>query len=152
MPAQNPKFGILILVANSSWDSLLISTGSTESERYLVRFAKKAFLSLWSFPNDYTDEGKRGKGNGKELCDLLVVFGNDIILFSDKACKFTLHDDINIAWSRWYKRAVEKSAKQLSGVESSINRFPDRVFLDPSCKSTLPIQLPKSGEVQYNRH
>jgi hypothetical protein len=139
-------------VGNSAWESLLTSTGSTESERHLVRLTKKAFLSLWSFPNVYTDEGKRGKGNGKELCDLLVVFGNDIILFSDKPCKFTLHDYINSVWSRCYKRAVEKSAKQLSGAESWINRFPDRVFLDPSCKSTLPIQLPKAGEVQYKRH
>lgn len=133
-------------VSNSSWDSLLTSTGNTESERYLVGLAKKAFLSLWSFPNVYTDEGRRGKGNGKELCDLLVVFGNDVILFSDKACKFTDHDDINVAWSRWYKRAIEKSAKQLSGAESWINRFPEKVFLDPDCKSTLPIQLPKASD------
>ncbi len=128
----------------SSWNILSTSTGITESERYLVRLAKKAFFSLWSFPNLYTDEGRRGKGNGKELCDLLVVFGNDIILFSDKACNFTHHDDINVAWSRWYKRAVEKSAKQLSGAESWIKRFPDRVFVDPECKSSLPIKLPEA--------
>jgi len=103
-------------------------------------------LSLWSYPNVYTDEGRHGNGDGKELCDLLVVFGNDVILFSDKACKFTTHEDINIAWSRWYRRAIEKSGKQLSGAESWIKRFPERVFLDRDCKTPLPFKLPQASE------
>ncbi|MBF4989788.1 hypothetical protein [Methylophilus sp. QUAN] len=137
-------------MCNSAWNSLRISTSTTESERYLVNFARKVFLSLWSFPNVYTDEGKHGKGNGKELCDLLVVFGNDIILFSDKACKFTPHSDIEIAWSRWFRKAIEKSAKQLSGAESWIRRFPDRLFLDPACTSTLPVQLPRLSDCRIH--
>lgn len=126
----------------NTWGDPQTSVGNTESERYLVRLAKKAFLSLWSYPNVYTDEGRRGKGSGKELCDLLVIFGNDIIIFSDKDCKFTPHEDINVAWHRWYKRAIEKSAKQLSGAESWINRFPDRLFLDSDCQFPMPIKLP----------
>jgi hypothetical protein len=130
----------------SSWENVPASSGSTESERYLVRLAKKAFLSLWSYPNVYTDEGRQGNGDGKELCDLLVVFGNDVILFSDKACKFTTHEDINVAWSRWYRRAIEKSGKQLSGAESWIKRFPERVFLDRDCKTPFPFKLPQDQE------
>lgn len=131
---------------HSSWGNVLTSSGNTESERYLVRLAKKAFLSLWSYPNVYTDEGRQGNGDGKELCDLLVVFGNDVILFSDKACKFTAHEDINVAWSRWYRRAIEKSGKQLSGAESWIKRFPERVFLDRDCKTPFPFKLPQDPE------
>jgi len=119
-----------------------ISSGNTESERYLVRLAKKAFLSLWSYPNLYTDEGLHGKGDGKELCDLLIVFGNDVVIFSDKACKFTTHKDMNVAWYRWYRRAVEKSARQLNGAESWIKRFPNKIYLDRDCKTSLPIKLP----------
>ena len=129
-----------------SWSNGLKSFGNTESERYLAHLAKRAFLSLWSYPNVYTDEGRNGSGDGKELCDLLVVFGNDIILFSDKACKFTTHEDINVAWNRWYRRAIEKSAKQLSGAESWIKRFPERLFLDRECKIPFPIKLPEKSK------
>lgn len=130
----------------SSWANTPISSGSTESERYLISLAKKAFLSLWSYPNVYTDEGRHGNGDGKELCDLLIVFGNDVILFSDKACKFTDHEDINVAWYRWYRRSIEKSAKQLNGAESWLKRFPERIFLDRNCKTRLPIKLPQEPE------
>jgi len=99
-------------------------------------------LSLWSFPNVYTDEGKKGNGDGKELCDLMVVFENDVILFSDKECAFSDHQDIGTAWSRWYRRAILRSAKQLAGAESWITRFPNRIFLDAACTAPVPIPLP----------
>ncbi len=71
------------------WEKASAAEGTTDSERALTRLAKKAFLSLWSYANVYTDEGRtKGKGDGKELVDLLVVFGNDVLLFSDKACAF----------------------------------------------------------------
>lgn len=39
--------------------------------------------------NVYTDEGKKtASGDGKELCDLLVVFENHVIIFSDKDISF----------------------------------------------------------------
>jgi hypothetical protein len=46
------------------------------------------------------------------LVDLLVVFGTDL-LFSDKHCAFQPDVDIKVAWPRWYKRAIEKSARQV---------------------------------------
>lgn len=127
---------------SEAWINSRATAGTTESERYLGRLVQRAFLSLWSHSNIYTDEGRNGCGSGKELCDLLVVFGNDVILFSDKHCNFIPHADVNIAWSRWYKRAIEKSAKQLAGAEAWIKRFPDRLFLDPCCTTKLPIKLP----------
>ena len=127
---------------SAAWTNSRATGGSTESERYLGRLAQKAFLSLWSYSNVYTDEGRRGCGSGKEFCDLLVVFGDDVILFSDKHCKFVPNADVNVAWSRWYKRAIEKSAKQLAGAEAWLKRFPDRLFLDPCCTTKLPIKLP----------
>lgn len=124
--------------------------GQTDSERYLVRLAKKAFLSLWCYPNVYTNEGQRGKGDGKELCDLLVVFGNDIILFSDKHCKFSNHPDVKVAWSRWYRSAIRKSVEQLKGAEHWIQRFPEKVFLDKKCVIPLPIDLPLLAETRIH--
>lgn len=73
------------------------SSGATETERYLATVCDSTFLSLWSYPNLYTSEGRKsGKGAGKELCDLLVVFGKDIIIFSDKDISFNTDIDINL--------------------------------------------------------
>ena len=57
----------------------------TDSEAYLAKLASRSFLSMWSYPNPgFGPPGNRSKG--KELCDLMVVFGNTVILFSDKDC------------------------------------------------------------------
>lgn len=132
------------------WEKAAESEGVTESERALARLARRAFLSLWSYPNVYSDEGRsRGKGDGKELVDLLVVFGNDVLLFSDKHCAFQSEASVKVAWPRWYKRAVEKSARQLAGAESFLRRFPRRVFVDKDCQTPLPVALPDPHVARY---
>lgn len=134
----------------TAWEKAAEAQGTTDSERTLARLARKAFLSLWSYPNVYSDEGKSGaKGDGKELVDLLVVFGSDVLLFSDKHCAFQAGVDIKVAWPRWYKRAIEKSARQLAGAESFIRRFPSRVFVDKSCQTRLPVALPDPRVARY---
>lgn len=134
----------------TAWEKAAEAKGTTDSERALAQLARKAFLSLWSYPNVYSDEGRSGgKGDGKELVDLLVVFGTDVLLFSDKHCAFQSHVDIKIAWPRWYKRAIEKSARQLAGAESFLRRFPDRVFVDKACQTKLPVALPDPSLARY---
>jgi len=134
----------------TAWEQAASAEGTTESERALSKLARKAFLSLWSYSNVFTDEGRSaGKGDGKELCDLLVVFGNNVLLFSDKHCAFQLDKDIRIAWPRWYKKAIEKSAAQLVGAENFIKRFPLRVFLDKACQHPLPVALPDPAVANY---
>lgn len=134
----------------TAWEKAAEAQGTTDSERALARLARKAFLSLWSYPNVYSDEGRSGgKGDGKELVDLLVVFGTDVLLFSDKHCAFQSDVDIKVAWPRWYKRAIEKSARQLAGAESFLRRFPDRVFVDKSCQTKLPVALPDPRLARY---
>lgn len=127
----------------SAWHDALAGDSQTDSERYLTALARRAFLTLWSYPNVFTDEGRsKGKGDGKELCDLLVIFGNDILIFSDKQCEFIPHADVKVAWGRWYKRAIEKSANQLAGAKSWILRHADRLYLDRQCQHRLPIEIP----------
>ena len=100
-------------------------------------------MSLWSYGNPYTIEGRRGGvGAGKELCDLLVVFGKDILLFSDKEITFNENIDIEVAWKRWYRHAVSKSADQLLGAYKWLNRFPNEIYKDSRCLSRLPISTP----------
>ncbi|MBT2305118.1 hypothetical protein J7E70_32440 [Variovorax paradoxus] len=127
----------------AAWQQALVGATQTSSERYLTRLARRAFLTLWSYPNTFTDEGRsKGKGDGKELCDLLVVFGNDILIFSDKKCEFIPHANVNVAWARWYRRAVEKSVKQLVGAKAWVMRHSDRIYLDRQCQHRLPLGLP----------
>lgn len=71
----------------TAWEQSAESEGGTASERALTRLARKASLTLWSYPNVYSDEGRpKGKGDGKELVDLLVVFGNDVRMRAAKSC------------------------------------------------------------------
>jgi hypothetical protein len=115
--------------------------GLTKRERYLSKLSEKTFFGLWSFPNVYTDEGITKLGIGKELCDLLVVFQNKLIIFSDKDIAFNSEINLSVAWKRWFKRAVVKSGKQLYGAESWLRNHSDRVFLDKECKTKFPIPL-----------
>ena len=88
---------------------------------------------------------KWGKGSqGKEICDLLVVFENYIIIFSDKYCRFPSSGDLELDWSRWFKRAVWKSANQIWGAERWLRDHPTRIFLDRACTKPFPIPLPPS--------
>jgi hypothetical protein len=116
--------------------------GTTPSEKYLAALADKTFLNLWSYPNLYIDRKEGGKGDGKEFCDLLVVCGDDILIFSDKTIAWPATPDFQLAWSRWYRRAIEKSISQIRGAERWLSDFPERVFLDPACTQALPIHLP----------
>ncbi len=86
------------------------STGVTPAEQYLVRLCEHSFLSLWSYPGVYRDQTPgRGSEWGKEVCDLLVVFENHILIFSDKHCKFPNTGNLYLDWSRWVRKAVLES-------------------------------------------
>lgn len=125
--------------------------GVNESEQLLMRLCRQSFLSLWAHANLHTNRDMRpGKGSAKELADVLVVFGNDVIIFSDKHIKFQQDKDLSIAWPRWFRSAVTESAKQLHGAMSWLKRHPDRVFPDAACKRPLPIALPDSGRARYH--
>lgn len=89
-------------------EPVIRSEGGTVSERLLAKLADRTFLNLWSYPTPYIDKKLRGSGDGKELCDLLVVCHPYVIIFSEKTCEWPSGDD-TIAWKRWYKRAVLSS-------------------------------------------
>lgn len=126
--------------------------GVTDAERYLAKLCRRSFLSLWSYPGVFRDQGRvDGKGDGKEVCDLLVVFDNHIIIFSDKDCQFQDYANVRVAWARWFKKAVLASAKQVWGAERWIRNFPSRLFLDRKCTKPFPISLPKPDEAIFHR-
>ena len=127
--------------------------GTTDSEKYLSRLCKRSFLSLWSYSNPYRDQhaGKHNTSQGKEICDQLVVFGDELILFSDKYCHFEHSRNLQLDWSRWFRKAVWDSAKQLKGGVRWIMTFPNRVFLDKECRELLPISVAITDKTKIHR-
>ncbi len=73
------------------------SQGTTPSERYLAGLAERSFLNLWSYPNIYRDTVVNGQRTGKEICDLLVVCGDHVLIFSDKTVAWPSGDDGRIS-------------------------------------------------------
>jgi hypothetical protein len=127
------------------------SDGVTASERYLSRLGERSFLSLWTYPGVYRDQGKTGGGDGKEVCDLLVVFGDHVIIFSDKATAYPDTGHPGRDWCRWFRKSVKKSAEQVWGAERWIRTYPTRLFLDRACAQPFPIDLPTTAAAKFHR-
>ncbi len=116
---HNGKSDRIEAASGSATMVILKSGGATPTERLLAKLCEQTFLGFWSYPNTYRDQG-----GPKELCDLLVVSGNNIIIFSDKRCAFPDTGDLKLDWSRWYRKAILGSAQQstsaLSGGSKTI--------------------------------
>jgi hypothetical protein len=119
---------------------------TTPGERHLQRLAERSFLRLWSYPSPYTD-----RKPPKELCDLLVVFGDHLLLFSEKTVRFGQASTWEERWQRWYRRSVSSAARQLAGAERWIREHPDRVFADTKCEHRLPVGLPGPTSARVHR-
>lgn len=120
-------------------EKIIKNSTSNESEKMLSILCEKTFLKLWSYPSPFRDEGKKGNGDGKEICDFLVAFQNKIIIFSDKYISYKEDIPDNVSWCRWKKKAIDSSIKQLRGAEKWIKEHPSRIFLDKHCKLPFPF-------------
>lgn len=137
---SEPKFPVVVR-----------AEGVTPGERYLQRLCERSFLSLWSHASVFRDQRTGSKGDGKELCDLLVVFGYSVLIFSDKSCKFPQTGDVRLDWSRWFRKAIMKSAEQVWGAERWLREHPDRIFLDRACVQRLPLDFPPATSIGVYR-
>ena len=120
------------------------SGGLTESEALLASLCEQSFFSLWTYPNLF-------KSSAKELIDLMVIFHDDVLLFSDKSCAYPETDDPTLDWKRWYSRAIAKSAHQVHQAERWLRSQPDRIFLDAKATVKLPLQLPAADTLKVHR-
>lgn len=121
------------------------SEGLTKTEQRLAALGYRTFLKLWSYPNPY-----KMQTNGKELCDLLVVFDNHIIIFSDKDCSYGGSGNPQVDWSRWYKKAIQKSAGQLVGAKNWIINYPDRIAVDAKCTKKFPFKITITKDTRFH--
>ena len=99
-----------------------MSEGLNAAERFIFQLCRSSFLRLWSYANP------QGKDPGKELCDVLVVCPPDVIIFSVKDVALKHGSRPEIGWSRWRKKAVEDSAKQIYGAERHISPWQNTPF------------------------
>ena len=86
----------------------------TPSEELVASLCQRSFLTLWSEANP------RGR-SAKELCDVLVVCGDDIVLFSVKDIALKDTGNITLDWERWRRKAIDDSVKQLYGAERALS-------------------------------
>lgn len=123
-------------------EAIIRGEGLTPSEQYLARLAERTFLRLWSYPNIFNDRTKTTCDVGQEVADLLAVFENHVVLFSDKVITWQDGKPVDLAWSRWFRRAIDASVTQLNGAERWLDHHPDRVFTDKHCSQRLPVAIP----------
>lgn len=120
------------------------SEGLTVSENRLVKLGERVFMGLWSYPNPMikTSDGFR------ELCDLLVVCGDNVLVFSDKNIKFSDEKDVIISWERWKRKAILESINQLHHAENIIRDHPEMIWLNP--KQRLPVSIPNKNKLKIH--
>lgn len=120
------------------------SSGITESEHRLVNLGEKVFMGLWSYPNP-----KIKKSTGfPELCDLLVICGNTVIVFSDKNIKFNEGKGWFVGWKKWEKHAILESISQLHHAENILRDHPEMVCLNAEQK--LPVSIPDKNNLKIH--
>lgn len=120
------------------------SKGLTESEHRLVKLGERVFMGLWSYPNPQIETSS----GFKELCDLLVICGDNVLIFSDKNIKYNEEIKPFVAWQRWERKAIIESIKQLHHAENIIRDHPEKVWLNP--KQKLPVNIPDKKQIKIH--
>ncbi len=117
------------------------STGQTTTERFLATLCERTFLGLWSFPNPY-------KSDRKELCDLLVIFEQDVFLFFDRESRKFDRPDVHnvVTWERWKREAVDKQIRTAEGAKRYLGTPGAQVYLETT-ETPLPIKIPSNPRI-----
>lgn len=80
-----------------------------EGEKYVNELAFNSYLDYWCYPNP-----KDELGDKKEICDLLIIFKETLIIISVK------NYENKGNYERYKKRVIEKSTNQLYGAERKL--------------------------------
>lgn len=123
-----------------AWTPITRSEGVTASEQYLRALCDRTFLSMWSYPRLFVKKITRNVVSGRELCDLLVLFEDTVLIFSDKGSEFGPTAELELSWSRWFRATVTESARQARGAERRLRKG-IALFLDQECTKPFHLQL-----------
>lgn len=111
--------------------------------------ATNTFLKYWCYPNP-----KDENGNGKEICDLLVLFKDKALIISVKNYKF------NGDHEKYFRLTLKKAVAQVSGAERKLfeldgqiifnHEIRDKHTFDPKQYTTIHrIIVNLSTEIQF---
>jgi hypothetical protein len=140
------------MIATPKRRPIIRPEGVNPTEQHLKRLADSAFLTPWGYPEVRNDKGRRdGKGDGDEVCDYLVIFENDVFIFSVKGSAFSESSDLATSWNRWFRRVVKESLGQIRGAERWLKTHPGRVFVDRACEHPFPLPIPNPDIATYHR-
>jgi hypothetical protein len=78
-----------------------------QAEEALHQLAFKSFLKEWCHPNPKRDDGK-------EICDLLVLFDDQLAIIQIKDIRFSGNDE------RYIRKAIDDPCKQILGAERTL--------------------------------
>jgi hypothetical protein len=78
-------------------------------EDFVNKIAFNSFLKYWCYPSPKDEHGDK-----KEICDLLIIFGNCVIIISVKNYEF------KELYSRYFKMTIDKAVKQIHGAERKL--------------------------------
>lgn len=112
-------------------------TPLTPSEKFVLEMCQKSCLEFWCYNNPKLPDGK-------ELCDVLVVFERHVLIISVKEIGLKEDDvhesegDRNVAHDRWNRKAVENSVNQIYGAEKSLKRMSHVLRSNGSQGAELP--------------
>jgi hypothetical protein len=115
----------------------------TASEAYLHALAERTFLKVWAIPNPF-------RAPGKEISDLVVVFGNDTIIFSDKSCRYDPVADPDVAWRRWRRQAIDASISQLGGALRQLSSGDTGIYLDAKAAADSPVKMADPADRRFH--
>jgi hypothetical protein len=128
-PSEAPTFTLELRYVDHAKG---LAVTRSASEAFLKTLADQTFLKLWTIPNTFYKPGK-------ELADIVVPFGDDIVIISDKASHFNVNISIEVAWPRWWRSAVEKSLKQLAGAMRTVSQQRASIFTDAEASVPTPV-------------
>lgn len=78
-------------------------------EEFVNEIAYNSFLKYWCYPSPKDENGDK-----KEICDLLILFGNAVIIVSVK------NYDFKENYFRYFRNTLGKAVKQIYGAERKL--------------------------------
>jgi len=102
-----------------------------EGEEAVLRIASTTYFKYWCYP-DPKDE----IGNGKQICDLLILFQNVVIIIEVKNYEFKGN------YERYFNNTLKKAISQINGAERKLFKS----------NSSLKIKHYIKGETSFDRN
>jgi len=87
-------------------------------EEFVNEVAFNSFIEYWCYPNPKDEYGDK-----KEICDLLILFDDNLIIISVKNYEF------KDFYSRYFRQTIEKAKKQIYGAERKLLNSNNEIYI-----------------------